>query len=111
MAEEKQVPGSSEQSKIEDELHAINEELKALKEKLSAAEKEERKEVSEETMKKISDTASDIAETTTDALHKAIKVLKMVAVGAYDGAVKALEEEKIIEKSKGGTEKPEEKQP
>jgi len=48
-----------------------------------------------EAAKKIGETASDVVKTASDIIEKAFKVAQSAAVGAIEGAKKALKEESV----------------
>jgi hypothetical protein len=84
---------SAEESKVEEHLDEIKKDLEELRAKLGMAQRGDFSKLPMEAAKRISDTSSEIIKTASDVVEKALKVAQYTALGAVEGAKKALKEE------------------
>ncbi len=98
---------SVDEGKLQEDLEEIKKVLEELRVKLGMTERMGLTKVPAEAAKKIGETASEVVKTASDVIEKALKVVQFAAVGAMEGAKKALKEEAEEEKaSESSTEKP-----
>jgi len=84
---------SAGESKVEEHLDEIKKDLEELRAKLGMARKGDFSKLPMEAAKRISDTSSEIIKAASDVVEKALKVAQYTALGAVEGAKKALKEE------------------
>jgi hypothetical protein len=93
--------GESEQEKrLQQDLEEMKKTLSDLRLKLGMTKAKGLTKVPTETAKKIGDTASEVVKSASDVVEKALKVVQFAALGAMEGAKKALKQERETEKTK-----------
>ncbi len=90
---------SDDEKRLQEDLEEIKKALEELRVKLGMTERMGLTRVPAEAAKKIGETASDVVKTASDVIEKALKVVQFAAVGAMEGAKKALKEEAEEEKA------------
>jgi len=84
---------SEDEKKLQRELEEMKSTLADLRDKLGMTEKRDLTKVPAEAAKRIGETASEVLKTASDVVEKALKVAQFAALGAMEGAKKALSKE------------------
>lgn len=79
---------------LEEELKAVKAELQELKTKLDVSGNTEIGDASAERLGKVGAAAAEVVTSATEVLEQAAKIVQAAALGAYEGAKKALHEAK-----------------
>lgn len=82
-----------EEKKMQEHLDEIKKDLEELRNKLGMTKRGDLTKLPMEAAKKLSDTSTEIIKTASDVFERALKVAQYAAVGAVEGAKKALHEE------------------
>ncbi|HSE83067.1 MAG TPA: hypothetical protein VLB01_00800 [Thermodesulfobacteriota bacterium] len=83
----------AEERKVQEHLDEIKKDLEELRTKLGMTKRGDLTKLPMEAARKLSDTSTEIIKTASDVFERTLKVAQYAAVGAVEGAKKALHEE------------------
>lgn len=91
---------SEDEKKLQQDLDEMKKTLADLRVKLGMTEKRDLTKVPAEAAKKIGETASEVVKTASDVVERALRVVQFAALGAMEGAKRALSKEEEEEETK-----------
>jgi len=94
---------SDDEKKLQQDLEEMKRILADLRVKLGMTKTRDLTKIPAETAKRIGDTASEVVKSASEVVEKALKVVQFAALGAMQGARRALKEDKETEGSKTTT--------
>ncbi len=90
----------ADEKKVQDHLDEIKKDLEELRNKLGMTRRSDLTKLPMEAARRLSDTSTEIIKTASDVFERTLRVAQYAAVGAVEGAKKALYEETKRQKKK-----------